>query len=514
MYRPINCLCCLSKVFEKLIFNKLYEHVKGTLHDSQFGFRPQRSAIIQMLCFLDQLYKEVDSIAHDELFVFYLDFQKAFDTVPHHRVVAKLSESGIGGKALRLIANYCDDRKQRVRIGTSTSSLRDVTSGVPQGSILGPLLFLVYINDLPQKIEYSQTYGYADDYKLLSNNKHELQTYLQKLNEWCNNNEMRLHENKCKILCFKKKSLFTIKNETVNISSHQKDLGIQVCDNLTWHQNASTRASKTLKALWYLRRNLHHRTLPQVKLNAYTGYIVPIISYACQVWYPSKCDLVLIERIQKSSTKRIIGSSLTYKERLIKLKILPLSFYFELHSLLLLCDLINNKYNIAIEKFIHFNNNNRTRQGAKGEIKLTKKRLFKSDENFWSRTAYLYNIVNKQTDLTDNKNIKYRISDIYWKFFLEVLTKLTCALGEFAACAKTVTPFRKYLIYNDQQGCFNPCIAEAWTTTTTTTKVPTPLIHMITDRKLPKFKYVSKNLCVNKNIAFNANTSVDEKMLH
>ena len=147
----------------------------------------------------------------------------------------------------------------------------NVTSGVPQGSILGPLIFLVYINDLPQKIEYSQTYGYADDYKLLSNNKHELQTDLQILNEWCNNNEMRLHENKCKMLCFKKKSLFTIKNETVNISSHQKDLGIQVCDNLTWHQNASTQAFKTLKALWYLRRNLHHRTLPQVELNAYTG---------------------------------------------------------------------------------------------------------------------------------------------------------------------------------------------------------------------------------------------------
>ena len=224
MYRPINCLCCLSKVFEKLMFNKLYEHVKGTLHNSQFGFRPQRSAITQMLCFLDQLYKEYDSIAHDEFFFFYLDFQKAFDTIPHHSVVSILSESGIGGKALSLIANYCDDKIQRVRIGTSKSSLRDVTSGVPQGSILGPLIFLVYINDLQQKIEYSQTYGYADDYKLLSNNKHELQIDLQKLNEWCNNNEMRLHENESKILCFEKKLLFTIKNETLKISSHQKIL--------------------------------------------------------------------------------------------------------------------------------------------------------------------------------------------------------------------------------------------------------------------------------------------------
>ena len=163
-------------------------HVKGTLHDSQFGFPPQRSAIIQMLCFLEQLYNNVDSIAHEELFVLYSDFQKAFDTVAHHSVVAKLLESRIGGQELRLIANYCDDRKQRIRIGTTKSSLRDVTSGVPQGSILGPLLSLVYINDLTQKIEYSQTYGYADDYKLHFINKYELQIDLQKSNEWCNNN--------------------------------------------------------------------------------------------------------------------------------------------------------------------------------------------------------------------------------------------------------------------------------------------------------------------------------------
>ena len=110
-----------------------------------------------------------------------------------------------------------------------------------------------------------------------------------------------------------------------------------------------------------------------LKLNkTHTRVIVPIISYACQVWYPSKCDLVLIERIKKSTTKWIRSLSLTYKERLIKLKIQPLSFYFKIHRLLLLCDLINNKYNIVIEKNIHFNNNHWTRQGAKCKIKLTK----------------------------------------------------------------------------------------------------------------------------------------------
>ena len=227
------------------------------------------------------------------------------------------------------------------------------------------------------------------------------------------------------------------------LSSHQKDLGKQVGDNLTWHQNASTRASKTLKALWYLRRNLHHRTLPQVKLNAYKINIVPIISYACQVWYPSKCDLVLIEIIPKSATKWIIGSSLTYKELLIKLKILPLSFHFKIHSLLLLCDLINNKYNIAIEKYIHFNNNNRTGQGAKCEIKLTKKRLFKSHEKFWSRTAYLYNIVNKHTDPTDNKNIKYRISDNDWKFLIRSFNEIDMCTWRICCLCKICNPISK-----------------------------------------------------------------------
>ena len=123
----------------------------------------------------------------------------------------------------------------------------------------------------------------------------------------------------------------------------------------------------------------------------------------------------------------------------IKLKILPLSFYFEIHSLLLLCDLINNKFNIGIEKYIHFNNNNRTTQGAKCEIKITKKRLFKSDENLRSKTAYLYNIVNKHTDLTDNKNIKYRISYIYWKFFFRSFNEIDMCTWRICCLCKSVT---------------------------------------------------------------------------
>ena len=115
-YRPINCLGCPSKVLEKVIFDWLYPVVRQKLHDSQFGFRNGRPAIVQLICFLDKIYLLNNSSAIDELKVFYLDFEKASDKVPHVLLLSKIHKMGIGGKALKLIANYLDNRKQCVKI--------------------------------------------------------------------------------------------------------------------------------------------------------------------------------------------------------------------------------------------------------------------------------------------------------------------------------------------------------------------------------------------------------------
>ena len=167
-YRPIICLCCPSKVLEKVIIDWLYPIVRQKFHGSQFWFRNGRSTIVQLICFLDKVYLLNDSSAIDELTVFYLDFEKAFDKVPHDLLLLKIHKMGIGGTALKLIDIYLDNRKQCVKINNSTSEFRDVTSGVPQGSLLGSLLFLIYINDLPTVASESECSGYADDYKLLS----------------------------------------------------------------------------------------------------------------------------------------------------------------------------------------------------------------------------------------------------------------------------------------------------------------------------------------------------------
>ena len=150
--------------------------MKYRLQESQHGFRKRRSATIQLLLFLDRIYELNDQQDLQELAVLYLDFAKAFDTVPHDILLTKIKIFGIGGKLLSLIYSYLNNRKQCVKIEDCSSTLKEVTSGVPQGSILGPLLFLLFINDLPETMNDTDSFGYADDFKAILLNQTSLDT--------------------------------------------------------------------------------------------------------------------------------------------------------------------------------------------------------------------------------------------------------------------------------------------------------------------------------------------------
>ena len=144
-YRPVSLLICVSKVFERCVYLPLYEFLRSKFSASQHGFRKGRSCVTQLLHFLDQVYKGLESGQKVE--VIYTDFEKAFDKVDHGVLLSKLYHYGVRGKLLKLIESYLKGRTFRVRVGDSFSTPRSATSGVPQGSLLGPLFFLVLIND-------------------------------------------------------------------------------------------------------------------------------------------------------------------------------------------------------------------------------------------------------------------------------------------------------------------------------------------------------------------------------
>ena len=202
-YRPISILCCSSKVFEKLIFDKIYYFFERKLHPSQYGFRKQPSATLQLITFLDQIFEYNDLEETRELSVLYLDFAKAFDTVSHVALLEKLKFLGIGGSIWGLINSYLSNRKRFVQINGQKSFLQNFTSGVPQGSILGPLLFLVFINDYPEMMEEVESYGYADDFKAIARNQNDMNKATEAIQKWLETNKMKLNTKKSHILNIK-----------------------------------------------------------------------------------------------------------------------------------------------------------------------------------------------------------------------------------------------------------------------------------------------------------------------
>ena len=325
-YRPISLLVAVSKVLEKLIFDRMYQILSTALSQSQHGFRQRRSSITNVIEYLHEMFVNFDNSNCHFLASFYLDFQKAFDKVNYNITIEKLSRAGITGPILDLIKSYLTGRTQTVRIGSSASSQLPIYSGVPQGSILGPLLFLAYINDLP-KCVMSSCYGYADDYKIMGTDPTTLHIDIRKVWKWCETNEMRLNMTKSKTLVIKGEcnlSIFSYKFEQPN---ELRDLGMIMSKNPNWTSHANNRASKALKALYCIKRNLSPVTTMNNRKNAYNSYVVTIVSYASSVWKPSKQDLATLEKVQQRATKWILGNKqILYKSRLTTLQILPCLF--------------------------------------------------------------------------------------------------------------------------------------------------------------------------------------------
>ena len=294
-HHPVSMLCVLSKVFEKVMYNRLLEFLESykILTNSQFGFRKLHSTFLALMTPMDRL---ITSLENDEHVIgIFLDFSKAFDTVDHVILLNKLSHYGIRGSALKWFESYLSNRKQYVTYNGISSLTKTVKCGVPQGSILGPLLFLIYINDLCSVCKHTFPILFADDTNLFSSGKEiealeaNINSELSHISTWLKVNKLSLNIKKTHymIFCKRKKVSSNVKlsidGELINEVDKTKFLGILIDNKLTWKQHIAYISGKIshgigmiIKARQYLNK--------QGMLSLYYSFIYPYLTYCNHIW--------------------------------------------------------------------------------------------------------------------------------------------------------------------------------------------------------------------------------------
>lgn len=295
-YRPISLLPVISKIFEKVLHEQLLGYFTNShmLSDDQYGFRPQHSTEHSALHFHDEIMQRLDS--NKTPYAIFLDLSKAFDTIDHRILIKKLKYYGIVGSACNLMISYLENRKQFVLFENNKSTMSMIDTGVPQGSILGPLLFLVYINDLPFFNNSFNTIMYADDTTLFGNLEDfssatlefDINSKLKKLNSWFKYNKLSLNTNKSKLMIFRKRK--QIKSIDIQIdgiliseTDHFNFLGIVFNNKLTWTNHVSIVEEKVSKTIHIIRR--YQFIYPEHILKMiYTSLIQSKLVYGLLLW--------------------------------------------------------------------------------------------------------------------------------------------------------------------------------------------------------------------------------------
>lgn len=306
-YRPIAILNACAKVYERVLFKLVYNHVKNYISSYQHGFMPGRSTITNLLLFTDFISCELDSASRVD--AIYLDFKKAFDRVNHAVLLNKLRKFGFSNLLLKLFASYLQGRSLQVIFGHFKSEEFFSNIGVPQGSNLGPLLFLLMINDLPDRVKHSKILLFADDVKLYNSIANEddmacLQEDLVNISEWCRDNDMDLNAGKCKFIIFTRKTDFPVLNYNINGIELERvnvirDLGVLLDSELSFKYHIDNLVNAGNKLLGFVIRNTRYFTDIATSLLLFNSLVRSKLEYASEIWNPSynTCDNS-IERIQ------------------------------------------------------------------------------------------------------------------------------------------------------------------------------------------------------------------------
>ena len=353
-YRPISLTSIVMKQFEKIVRQKLMEKCESLINPNQHGFLPKKSCTTQLVTFTDSLALSLNS--NYRVDTIYFDFMKAFDSVNHDLLLQKLKQSfKVDGILLRFIVNYLKGRKQSVVISDATSNSIDVNSGVPQGSIVGPLLFVLFINDIDVGLSDDTNITlYADDTKIWRiiktyDDHVKLQQDINLLQDWATRNKMKFHPDKCHVLPVSRSKFplpeqrftYTLNGETLLYYESEKDLGVMVNCKLNWTEHCSKLYSAASARLYLNMRTCHFVHNKRQKRVLYLTMVRSLFQHCSIVWRPhTETNKSKFESIQKRSIKWILNepnesySKYVYVLKCKQLDILPINHRFLFTDLL------------------------------------------------------------------------------------------------------------------------------------------------------------------------------------
>ncbi|XP_059587158.1 cyclic GMP-AMP synthase isoform X1 [Alligator mississippiensis] len=318
-YRPISLTSILGKILEKFIKEAILNGLAGAniLRDSQHRFVAGRSCLTNLISFYDQVTYHLDK--GEEIDVIYLDFKKAFDLVSHNHLLEKLANCRLGSSTIHWLENWLRGRTQRVVIDGNHLSWCPVTSGVPQGSVLGPILFNI-INDVDTGVR-SGLAKFADDTKLWGKastpeDRRVIQADLDRLSKWADENLMVFNADKCKVLHLGKKNPqhpYRLGSAMLASTMEERDLGVIIDHKMNMSLQCDAAASKATKTLACIRRCFSSKSW-DVILPLYSALVRPQLEYCIQFWAPQfKKDVEKLERVQRRATRMIRSGKQTLR---------------------------------------------------------------------------------------------------------------------------------------------------------------------------------------------------------
>lgn len=428
-YRPISLLCILAKVLENIVVTKIIDFVRPLLSNHQYGFLSKRSGTSQLLACYYQIIKSFENRKPAD--VLYLDLRKAFDSVPHNELLFKLWRMGITGPLWFWFRAYLTDRHHFVHYKGNSSTTLPVISGVPQGSVLGPLLFLIYINDITASISYSSIYLFADDAKVVKslvssiNDHSQLQDDLDTFDHWSTEWKICLNALKCSHMHFslsgkEQTTKYQVNDTVIKYSSSYKDLGILVNGSLSWSAHINQICSKAYRSFHIIKRNIPPISSINLRKQLYLSLVRSHLTYCSQLWRPHLFkDIKNLEKVQRRASKFILHDySSNYRTRLLSLNLLPLSYWLELQDILFLVKSLQNPQdNFNILDYIHFTTNH-TRASTTKKLSYRFQRTTIGRHYYFNRIIRLWNFLPEINLLKSFETIKFNLTKVFWNYFV------------------------------------------------------------------------------------------------